>query len=160
MKIEEAAGITWKRCEPPVSDEIVDELERILKVTFPADFRHVMQHCHGGVPIDRSDFHFDHPTIGRPIRSGIGALMTLYPDATGGILTTLRLLAIDDQLPDRVIPFADDGGGDMMCLDYRENPDIPKIVYWAHEEAKAQSLIPLANSFSEFLDQLLPPSRP
>jgi hypothetical protein len=64
----------------------------------------------------------------------------------------------DDQLPEGLVPFADDGGGDYMCLDYRNKPEAPGVVYWAHERGKHDSVFPLANSFSEFLDILQPPS--
>jgi cell wall assembly regulator SMI1 len=155
-KIQHAAGLTWELCEPPVDDQVIDNLEHTLGIKFPPDFRQVIHRCHGGVPVERSAFDYEDPSIGKT-GSGIGALMTLYPDDTGSILTTLRLLAIDEQLPDKVIPFADDGGGDMMCLDYREDPDHPKVVYWSHEEEKDKSIIPLADSFTEFLAMLEPP---
>lgn len=158
--VHKIGSLTWEDCEPPVDDEVIEGLERSLDVKFPSDFREVMQLCHGGNPVERCDFYYDNPTLGRPIRSGIGALMTLYPDDTGGILTTLRLLAMDDQLPDKIVPFAEGGGGDMMCLDYRTDPDHPGVVYWAHEEEKESAIIPLADSFSEFLDKLLPPKLP
>jgi cell wall assembly regulator SMI1 len=154
--VQRAAGLTWKWCKPPVDNQAIDALERTLGVKFPPDFRRVIQRCHGGVPVERSAFHYEDPSIGTT-GSGIGALMTLYPDDTDGILTTLRLLSIDEQLPDKVIPFADDGGGDMMCLDYREDPDHPKVVYWSHEEEKDKSIIFLADTFTEFLAMLKPP---
>jgi hypothetical protein len=115
-----------------------------------------MQICHGGTPVERRCFTVQHPHLG-PSGSGVGALLSLNPRDEDHIVNIMKLLAVDDQLPDQIIPFADDGGGDMMCLDYRQDPDHPKVVYWAHEEEKDTSIFPLADTFTEFLAMLEPP---
>jgi cell wall assembly regulator SMI1 len=149
-------SLTWKHCEPPVEDAILNDLEHKLGVKFPQDFRDVMKICHGGTPVERSDFVYVDPDLG-PVGVSLGALLNLHNDDVEGILKTMELLSLDDQLPEGIIPFADDGGGDMMCLDYREDPGHPKVVYWAHEREKHDSIIPLADSFTEFLSMLEPP---
>lgn len=150
-------SLSWKHCEPPVDDSVVDDLERKLGVTFPQDFRDVMKLCHGGTPIERSDFEYPHPRYG-PVGVCLGALLTLHRTGAGSILGIMESLSHDDQLPAGLIPFADDGGGDYMCLDYREASDAPRVAYWAHERGKHDSVFPLADSFREFLDSLQVPS--
>jgi cell wall assembly regulator SMI1 len=152
-----AHSLTWKRCQPPVDDGVVEQLEQALGVTFPHDFRELMKRCHGGSPVERE--HFDFYYVGGQHEAGscLGALLTLYPEDSNGILKTIETLSYDDQLPEKVIPFAEDGGGDMMCLDYRDDPEHPTVVYWSHEEPKETSISPLADSFTKFLDSLQPP---
>jgi cell wall assembly regulator SMI1 len=153
----QVASLTWEDCETPVDDKRINEIERALGVKFPSSFRQVIQSCHGGTPVERREFYYQDPIIGK-MTSGIGALLTLKPDdELDGILETTLNLTGAGRLPNKVIPFAEDGGGDLMCLDYREDPDHPKVVYWSHEEEEDQSIIPLADSFTEFLDGLLPP---
>lgn len=146
------AGLTWEGCNPPADDRTMDELEQTLGVKFPLDFRRVMQLCQGGTPVERNCFKYRGAH-----GSGIGALLSVDPDDEENILGTMELLSHDDQLPHAVIPFADDGGGDMMCLDYRNDPEHPRVVYWSHEQPRESSISPLADSFTEFLDSLQPP---
>jgi cell wall assembly regulator SMI1 len=153
----QVASLTWEGCEPPVDDEGIQEIERALGVEFPSSFREIIQSCHGGTPVERREFFYRDPTIGK-MASGLGALLTLnLDDELSGILETVHSMTSTGRLPDKVIPFAEDGGGDLICLDYREDPDHPKVVYWSHEEEPERSIIPLADSFAEFLDELLPP---
>jgi cell wall assembly regulator SMI1 len=159
MRTQRAASITWENCKEPATDESIEEVEQAFGVKFPDDFWAVMQVCHGGIPVERSDFYFWYPGLGRR-GSGIGVLLNFVPDDDYSILKTTKRLLRNDRIPERVILFAEDGGGDAMCLDYREGDSNPKIVYWSHEEEKEQSIIPLADSFSEFLDQLIPPEYP
>ena len=75
--------------------------------------------------------------------------------------------------PDKIFPFAQSGGGDILFFDYRKNPDEPAIVFMDHEEAFTEeditqaelkekpvkewlemNLFPVCNSFSELLDLL------
>jgi cell wall assembly regulator SMI1 len=150
-----AAGLTWKRCEPPADDAAIKQVEQSIGVRFPSDFLEVMRVCQGGTPIERMRFDYQHPRIGS-VGSGLGILLNFIPGDSSNILEVMKDLSYDAQLPEKVIPFADDGGGDMMCLDYRDDPGYPKVVYWAHEESKDESIFPLARSFTEFLDMLEP----
>ncbi|GFN33197.1 SMI1/KNR4 family protein [Paenibacillus xylaniclasticus] len=46
--------------------------------------------------------------------------------------------AFKDCLPERVFPFADNGGGDLFLFDYRKNVNEPTIVFLDHEETVAE----------------------
>ncbi len=61
---------------------------------------------------------------------------------------------------DRILPFARDPFGNLICFDYRETGSNPPIVFWDHEadsDAGEEPLYLVANSFSEFLDMLYEP---
>ncbi len=55
--------------------------------------------------------------------------------------------------PKGIVAFGIDGGGNLFCFDYRENPDTdnPPIVFW-HVEGDGISL--LANDFDELMNNL------
>jgi len=56
-------------------------------------------------------------------------------------------------VPDGVIPFSRDGGGNLICFDYRETPDHPTVVFWDHEKCDDPPLY-VASSFTDFLNKL------
>ena len=61
--------------------------------------------------------------------------------------------------PQNVVPFGENGGGDMVCFDYRSNPKTtnPPIVYWEHEEEEGKDVSFIAKDFEEFLSILKEP---
>lgn len=155
--VQQAAGLTWDLCAPPLSADVIGEHERMLGIKFPDDFRAVIQTCSGGQPQERSEFWIDHPAHGR-LGSGLGALVTFDPaDENDGILATTRDLRRYHGVPSAIIPIAVDGGGDFMCLDYSESMSAPSVVYYSHEAPLETAFCHLAASFTEFLAMLEPP---
>jgi hypothetical protein len=55
--------------------------------------------------------------------------------------------------PKGILPIADDGGGNLICLDLTE-PGSGKVVLWIHD-VPDQTLLPIADSFEEFIDLLV-----
>lgn len=55
--------------------------------------------------------------------------------------------------PNTLVAFAEDGGGNRICFDYRKNPntDNPPIVYWNHEATVGEDVSFIANNFNEFI---------
>lgn len=60
---------------------------------------------------------------------------------------------------DGLIPFGDNGGGDMICFDYRTNrtTDDPPIVIWNHDMGLEHRVVFIANNFEEFVNMLHEP---
>ncbi|GHS92257.1 SMI1/KNR4 family protein [Alphaproteobacteria bacterium] len=60
---------------------------------------------------------------------------------------------------DGLIPFGDNGGGDMICFDYRKNKktDNPPVVIWNHDMGFDHRVAFIANNFKEFVDMLHEP---
>lgn len=154
----EIASLTWELCRESATESVISEHEQILGVKFPPDFRAVIKLCPGGQPVERSDFNLQHPGAGN-VESCLGALLTLGPadDDVDGILDTARSLHDTHGLSRQIIPFATDGMGDYMCLDFRRDPLTPAIVYWSHETRIDDAIAHLADSFDEFLAMLAPP---
>jgi len=139
-------GIEWQDCNPPVEESVIGQIEKALNVSLPPDYKECIRFCHGGRPTKKVFSFFD-PDIGA-MESCIGVLLSLSEDDDESVLETYARLS--KYLPDNAVPIADDGGGDFVCLDFSAG-ERPTVGYWPHGE---QKLIPLANTFSEFLDLL------
>jgi hypothetical protein len=82
------------------------------------------------------------------MESSLAVLLSFSDDDVENIVETHRRLL--PFLPQGVIPIADDGGGDFVCLQYAGQAQ-PSVVYWHHGD---RSVVPLSESFSGFLDML------
>lgn len=60
---------------------------------------------------------------------------------------------------DGLIPFGDNGGGDMICFDYRNDrtTNNPPIVIWNHDMGLEHRVVFIANNFEEFINMLHEP---
>ena len=145
--------LKWRSAKPPLPESVVRGAELILGYVLPSSYRSLVQQWPSGHP-DRSDF----PVQGGGRRgswiSCVGVLLSLDPRHTDNVFECLKNLAIDDQLPDGLLPVSDDGGGDLICLDYRHNSSAPEVVYWAHELSGEEAVVPIAPSFDAFLELL------
>jgi hypothetical protein len=59
---------------------------------------------------------------------------------------------VAEVLPRGVVPFAEDGGGNLLCFNYRQDFDRPSVVFWSHDGGGA--LLPVADSFGDLLAKL------
>ena len=59
----------------------------------------------------------------------------------------------EEQLPKKYVPICGGGPGDLICLSLNK-PNSGKIYYWCHEEPEDQNLFLIANSFTEFIENL------
>ena len=53
-----------------------------------------------------------------------------------------------------VYPFSPTAGGDYLCLDYRQNKENPKVVYFTHDTFYGEEYETIADSFEEWYDLL------
>ena len=146
--------LKWKTSNDPIPDHIVNAAEAILGVSLPESYKKLAQRYPGGSP-DKSEFKVKLSDQGRTWSSCIGGLLSLDPRKIDNVFACLVGLSREDGLPQGLIPISDDGGGDLICLDYRfvhEGP--PSVVYWAHELGGENGIIAIASSFDEFLEIL------
>lgn len=146
-------SIEWNECHDGVGETEISRVETTLGRRFPADYRAMVGACHGGFPT-RSDFQYDDPDYGES-ESTVGEVLSYDEDYEDNILQVFEDLR--PQLPDGIVPIAHDGGGNYVSFDYRSSADAPSVVFWLHEKPQAKSIVPLASTWSEFLDQLYEP---
>ena len=59
--------------------------------------------------------------------------------------------------PKGLIPFANDGGGNLTCFDYRKCKENPPIVFWVCGDPEGEDTHFVANNFEEFVNMLYKP---
>lgn len=140
----------------PLPEQVIDGAELLLGVKFPADYRICLAQNHGAHP-DACDFRAGEPN--NPWYGGIGVLLTVDPYMPENMFDVLASLAVDQQLPKGVVPIAEDGGGNMLCLDYREDSSrsTPKVAFWFHEVGGDDGIVPVCDTFTELLSLLYVP---
>lgn len=143
--------LDWQDCDFPLSEDRTFEVEEALGFTFPEDFRHCIQRCNGGYVV-QSDFDFVGES-GRKTTSCIGAILRFDSDAKVSRVMDVWN-GMGPHLERLVIPFAETGGGDLVCLDYRSHEQRPKVVYYQHDTG---AFIELARRFDEFIGMLYTP---
>jgi len=141
-----AAGPIWKYTSDPLSEKAIRHAERVLDVTFPADYRDCVRLNHGGAP-EPDTFVFT-GSDGQPIASRVGLLLSLNVSEDENVVGTAQLLDVQGKLPAGLVPIIDDGGGNFVCLDYRAGG--PKVAFLT----TGGEVRPVAESFGEFLGML------
>jgi SMI1/KNR4 family protein SUKH-1 len=141
--------LSWTADNDPLPDSVVAGAELILGRKLPSAYRLLAQAWPGGHP-EPNEFQVKRGR--RTWTSCVGVLMSLDPRHEDNIFECIKNLAVDDQLAHGLLPIIDDGGGDLVCLDYRSEP--PAVVYWAHELGDEEAVVPICPSFDAFLELL------
>ena len=131
--------------------EIVS-VESELGVIFPSDYRDFLLIGAGGSPVE-TDFRLQ-DSRGRGDAS-IGVFLS--PDeGEYGILPTIRM--VGERALSGLIPIAESGGGDFVCLDYRQS-NVPTISYWYQgRHGESDEVIAVCETFENFLGMLHAPN--
>jgi len=143
-------SVVWSNfviSSPPIASiEKVDKAENELGVKLPADFLAVATIHQGATPEPDG---FDLPDGSS---SSFGCLLH-FEEKPFFENIVVRRGPVSYVLPDKVIPFAEDGGGNLLCFDYRETPSHPTVVFWDHEKCDDPPLY-VASSFTDLMNKL------
>ena len=143
--------VEWQNTREPLPERILRGAELLLGVEFPWDYRECVRLNHRGHP-DPNTFRVEGITTAWG--SCVGELLSPDPRAPENVWATIAHLYVDGPLPDGLVPVTDDGGGDLVCLDYRGGPESPRVVYWSHEVGGVEGITPIADTFTAFLSLL------
>jgi hypothetical protein len=139
-----------KNASSPVTRTDIDEVEKRFGFKFPNDFWDLYLHFNGGQP-DRNRF-VDGINVYIvdeffPIKHGIPGLT---------LESNIQFIKADQLLPDYLIPFAINPGGDYFCFSTREN-DRGSIFIYRMDFSKnpERGAIYLSSSLGEFLEKLI-----
>lgn len=136
----------------PVSAERIREIEEMLEIHFPQDYKDFIMPDQG-VYCTPNEFLVE-PESSFTFASGIGAFTHFIPGISGYVIDLMDWT--DDRRPDYLVPFAIEGGGDLVCFNFSipNSAGEPTIAYWSHEMTGENAVTHLANSFTEFMDML------
>lgn len=157
--------INWRSWDEPVTKKEVENVEGKLGVKFPSDYIEVAMN-YNGAHVSPELFQVE----GK--EKVFGTLLTYDSEDDEYILEVFN--DYKDTLPKRIIPFAFDPSGNLICFDYKNHGDNPIVVFWEHENASEKEMLMeeeglteeqaeerarenvfyVAATFTEFLDKL------
>ena len=126
------------------SINIIERVEHRLQITLPEDYKQFVLKYDGGYP---SPNHFK---VDGKVEI-FNNLISLDENEYDNIYEILEDL--QDRLSDQLIPFAEDGFGNLLCFDYSADKN---IVFWDHEKNydnfKESTFV--CDSFSSLIENL------
>jgi SMI1 / KNR4 family (SUKH-1) len=146
-----------QKSPPPIVLEAILAFEKPRGVELAAAYKGFLLHSNGGVPLDNLTF----PIIGMPLNP-FGSIQLFF-----GISTATGHFSLEETydlyvggFPHGIVPIADNGGGDYVCLDLRNSTDRvtfwDKRHFWSTGEWRESDLYSVAPSFDAFLVSLKP----
>ena len=135
-------AIEWSDPMPPPSSDKVAATERLAAFKFPADFLEFCDTFHGGFP-DPDEIE----VVGFG-RTMINQVLPFDDDEEESIRSIGTVFAAVEGLPEGLVPFASEPGGNYFCFSAGHTGDM-EIVFWFHEENR---VLPVCGTFSEFVE--------
>jgi len=124
--------VKWLFVLDPIGDKEISEVEDILGIRFPNDYKEWVKKHHGGSP-KPSSFDFKD-------RKGAVFNNLLTFDRNDKYDYIVEVRNIVEGMVESIYPFAADPFGNFICFDFRgENSFHPKVVFWDHEVADNSS---------------------
>lgn len=126
------------------SIDIIESVEHRLQITLPEDYKQFVLKYDGGYPNPK---HFK---VDGKVEI-FNNLISLDENEYNNIYEILEDL--QDRIGDQLIPFAEDGFGNLLCFDYSANKN---IVFWDHEKnyGDFKELPLVCFSFSSLIENL------
>lgn len=133
-----------------------ENLLEILPFKMPEMYRNIIKN-NDGFRLNY-EFPYTDPSDNELSYGGIGIIYGLNK----GVLENDIINLYNDPaefFPENLVAFGRDGGGNLICFDYREDPntDNPPIVYWLHGWGEGKDIAYVAKDFEEFLNILEEP---
>jgi len=146
-----------------MSQEELLAIKRDLGISLPDDYRAFLQ--------EYGAAEFGELVQFRPIEGEAGPLSHFYGSMTGNQSLAKHIKTYTGRMPETMIPIADDGGGNQICLGIK-GKEQGKVYYWDHHhewdeedyleehgkpmppEVKFQNVHLIAESFEDFIQRL------
>ena len=151
------------RIIPPPSDERIQEIEEVFKIQFPKEYVRFIKLYNGAVPVNGSFDCNNHSYF-------IERFFCLLDDELYKTRDDLNwfeievvfdefdghLLEDEDMIGTELVPIALLFAGNMVCLDFRKDPNHPSVCVWDYYKSAELSPVTYkaADSFTEFLNML------
>lgn len=130
----------------PIDPRMIEGAERLLGVDFPPLYRQLLREFQGSY----GEAQFDVPGSDSP--ASIGLWLAISPWSSESMWDHLSNWP-EHGLPREIVPIADNGCGDSLCLDYRGRSE-PAVAMWYHEVSGTDGLYRISESFAEFFELL------
>ncbi|EOQ05083.1 hypothetical protein KOY_02869 [Bacillus cereus VDM021] len=132
----------WLFSGESLNEKIFIEVERLFGFKLPDDYKNCIMENDGGFP-EPNTFDCDD---GR-IEAVFNALISFTDE-------DLNIKMFSEFSSQKLIPFGRDPFGNLLCFDYNDNADSPKVVFYNCEETGSTLITPVCQSFTDLLDRL------
>jgi hypothetical protein len=146
-----------------ISIKIINDINKIYLVNLPKRYVNFIIK-HNGAYLKADVFDYDDPNI-KSGRKNSDGITFIRAEEISKRVENIKSGEEPDwdikyRFEDGLIPFGDNGGGDLICFDYRKNRDTdnPPVVIWNHDMGFDHRVVFIANSFEEFIDMLHEPN--
>lgn len=150
------SSLRWYSCERAAALETISKAEKEMNIQLPRLYKDLMQICDAGSPL-KTDFEYYDVFYKRKIFDALGYFLGVE-HGTYNIVDTFK--SPPEFFSSNIVAFAETGGGDYICFDYRMNRETlnPPIVFWNHEADSGSDISFIAKDLEEFMKMLKPPS--
>lgn len=131
--------IKWIFTEEPLDEIKIGEVENSFGFNLPDDYKQCIMKKNGGFP-EPNNFDCDD-----------GRIEAVFNNLISFTNKDLNIKMFYEFSSQKLIPFAKDPFGNLLCFDYRYNEKSPKIVFYDCEET---TITPVCDSFTDLLERL------
>lgn len=132
----------WLFSGESLDEKKIIEVEGIFGFKLPDDYKNCIMRNDGGFP-EPNVFDCDD-----------GRIEAVFNDLISFTDKDLNIKMFSEFSSQKLIPFARDPFGNLLCFDYNENVDAPKVVFYNCEEIGSTLITPVCQSFTDLLNRL------
>lgn len=130
----------WKFVKSQLSEKEILEVEKLLNIKLPIEFKNIVIKYNGGQPIP---YCFD---LNNEKEKVFSSLINFDLNAKNNVLVMLKSL----ENINNIIPFGLDPFGNFICFQY-QNSENPNIVFYNHENNEIKLITESFNNFLKLL---------
>ncbi|USO01582.1 MAG: SMI1/KNR4 family protein [Alphaproteobacteria bacterium] len=145
-------NLNFTDCSGKADLAVIKQFQEKNKVTLPSAYVQLVTRC-DAARLEKTDLVFYDDNRKRYVQVGIDVFLSWSSDYKYSKLIDYYH-APPEFFPKGLLAFGLDGGGNLFCFDYRENPleCDPQIVFWNHE---LDSVNIIAKNFNSFIASLM-----
>lgn len=132
----------WLFSGEPLNEDKIIEVEKLFGFQFPSDYKQCIIKNNGGYP---------EPNI---FDSDDGRLEAVFNNLISFTDTNINIKMFHEFSSEKLIPFARDPFGNLLCFDYSKNVNSPHIIFYNTEESEIALISPICKSFTDLLERL------
>ena len=145
---------------PLPTDEYLAKAESDWRIHLPDSYRQFLKTYNGGEPVESSFIYEKHQYA---IDRFLSVLSDYKTNELGDYDIDVVWTQVEDRLTDdedlvgvEKLPIAALTFGDLICLDFKKNPQNPSVCIWFHEESEEMEPVTetIADSFDAFVNML------
>ncbi|MED4401595.1 SMI1/KNR4 family protein [Metabacillus fastidiosus] len=139
-------NVEWIEPDEPISDEVIQNVERYFEINFPQDYKECVKLFNGGYP-EPDVFNIDEDN------DVVFSCLLSFTNEEANILEVYDI--VSEYLPEGIFPFAKDPFGNLICFDYRQDKESPIIIFYDHEtEDEENKFLRICDTFTELIERL------